>query len=268
MALIVIALPLEVFILYENSNVPFAPYSWDLVHGPEWGNISLVPTGGAVTFDRWIQIGNGFLVFLAFGIGEDAMIMYREWLLKAGFGRIFPTLRRENRTARNQSHSTSSQASSMGSRARLFFAEKFSTTSVHPHRSSSPKVSKAVTLTSRRHSNDHHSRASAPTQSFTEPQRALRRPSTDTTNYNRVSDSTATLTRLSSEYLHHPEPARDQLSWLTQFHINSHIAALSRQASANSAQTTAAHQDGDVVLEMHDNNHGQRSKGAVAGHTT
>ena len=95
------------------------PYSWDLVHGPQWEDIMLIPTDGSVKYDCWIQIALGFGVFVFFGLGHEAQTMYRKWLLKAGFGRVFPVLHRQ--PTRRAILPTSSQTKSFGSRTRSFF---------------------------------------------------------------------------------------------------------------------------------------------------
>ena len=108
--LILVAFPAEVFVLYENSVVPLIPYSWHRVHGPEWPTIFLVPSGGTVIFDRWIQIGAGIVLFVFFGLGQDAQAMYRKWLIKAGFAKCFPCLHRERRTKEQRWSATSSRS--------------------------------------------------------------------------------------------------------------------------------------------------------------
>ena len=82
----------------------------------------LVPTGGSVYYDRWIQIALGFGVFIFFGLGHDAQAQYRKWLLKAGFGRVFPGLYRQ--PSRGAILPTSSQTGSFGSRTRSFFKDR------------------------------------------------------------------------------------------------------------------------------------------------
>ena len=91
--LIVLCIPVQVYVFYNNANYPLVPYSWSEIHGPTWWNIILIPTYGSVSFDRWIQIGLGIVVFACFGVGQDAIAMYRKWLLQAGMGKIFPRLR-------------------------------------------------------------------------------------------------------------------------------------------------------------------------------
>ena len=126
MALIIVVLPTQCYVLYQNSVVGFLPYSWEAVHGPHWNDIELFPAGGTVLFDRWIQIAVGFALFPFFGLGQDAQTMYRKWLLKIGFGKVFPCLHRQTSASHRQGSSTSGHAHSLGSRTRLLFHKKHS----------------------------------------------------------------------------------------------------------------------------------------------
>ena len=116
--LILVVFPAEVYVLYKNSAVPMGPYSWSDVHGPTWWNIILVPSGGTVLFDRWMQIGAGLVLFIFFGLGQDAKAMYRRWLVKIGLGRLFPCLRPRVAIQQQDSLTTSSQS--------RFFSKRFS----------------------------------------------------------------------------------------------------------------------------------------------
>ena len=115
--------PVQFYVLYNNSiDPPLIPYSWDLIHGSEWQDIELVPTRGKLYFDRWIQLALGFGVFVFFGLGHDAKAMYRKWLLKTGFGRIFPGLHRQSPP--RAVLPTSNQTNSFGSKTRSFFKDR------------------------------------------------------------------------------------------------------------------------------------------------
>ena len=123
--LLAIFLPVQCYIFYRNATFPLQPYSWSIIHGKEWWDIFLIPTYGSVTFDRWVRIALGFTVFFCFGLGQDAMMMYRTWLLKMGLGRIFPKLRREQLLT-HMHPSSRSRFGSYSSKARDYVARKFS----------------------------------------------------------------------------------------------------------------------------------------------
>lgn len=128
LTLIVFFLPLQFYVLYRNASFPQHPYSWTGVHGPSWAQIIEVPTHGSVIFDRWIRIALGFTIFTFFGLGKDATAMYRGWLLKLGFGRIFPSLngRRQLPSASGNSSTFGSSRASLVSRAHSFLIKKLS----------------------------------------------------------------------------------------------------------------------------------------------
>ena len=115
-------LPLTLYIFYQNVNVPRHPFSWESVHSSEaWEEIMMVPSYGSVMVDHWIRVATGIFVFVFFGMGNEAMQMYRSALLAVGLGSIFPRLKKGR-----PSTSSGGNASSLGSRARLFIKAKLS----------------------------------------------------------------------------------------------------------------------------------------------
>ncbi|KAF8244745.1 fungal pheromone STE3G-protein-coupled receptor, partial [Wilcoxina mikolae CBS 423.85] len=84
--LLVIEVPVTFYIFYLNLNAPILPYNWDRIHGEGWLYITKIPTNGQILFDRWIPVGTGFLIFIVFGLGKDAVVMYRDWLNMIGVG--------------------------------------------------------------------------------------------------------------------------------------------------------------------------------------
>ena len=89
-ALLIILLPVQFYILATNLSYADHPYSWNVVHGPNWSKILKIPTGGQVAFDRWIRVSCSFLVFVFFGTGTEAMTMYRKWLHRSSAVRWLP----------------------------------------------------------------------------------------------------------------------------------------------------------------------------------
>ena len=117
--------PVQLYVLYFNitASWPWSPYSWSAVHGPHWGEIEKLPANGQVFFDRWIQITAGFLLFVFFGFGKDATLMYRSWLLKFGMGRFLTTLNHPHIVSQRQI-SSSTRFGSFSSRAKMIFSKK------------------------------------------------------------------------------------------------------------------------------------------------
>ncbi|KAI9882564.1 MAG: hypothetical protein M1823_005686 [Watsoniomyces obsoletus] len=92
LTLLLVLLPVQFYILATNLSYADHPYSWSNVHRPDWSQIIMVPTGGQVAFDRWIRVASAFLVFIFFGMGTEAMAMYRKWLAWLGLGRCLSRL--------------------------------------------------------------------------------------------------------------------------------------------------------------------------------
>ncbi|KAI9661779.1 MAG: a-factor receptor [Bathelium mastoideum] len=122
LALTVVFFPLTLYLFYYNVNIAHIPFSWEKIHDQEaWGEIVMVPGNGSVFTDHWIRVATGVLVFVFFGMGSEAMQMYRSALLAIGLGKIFPRLQK----GRN-STSPSGSTSSFGSRAKVFIRGKLS----------------------------------------------------------------------------------------------------------------------------------------------
>ena len=128
LTLIVFFLPLQMYVLYRNASFPQHPYSWNNIHGPSWWQIIEIPTARSVIFDRWIRIALGFTIFVFFGLGKDATAMYRSWLLKLGFGSVFPSLTGQHQlpSPGGVSRTSGSSRATLARRAHHFFTKKLS----------------------------------------------------------------------------------------------------------------------------------------------
>jgi pheromone a factor receptor len=116
-------LPLQTYVFYVNvvNSLPLNLYSWSQVHGPDWNSIVKIPTGGIVSFDRWIPIGGSISLFLFFGFGHDATAIYRSFLLKLGLGRFFPSLAKPRPPTANSGSWYGSLASEVSDRVKTMF---------------------------------------------------------------------------------------------------------------------------------------------------
>ncbi|KAI9653355.1 MAG: a-factor receptor [Alyxoria varia] len=91
--LLLALLPLQAVVFYFNLTSPgWTPsYAWTETH-EYFDQIYVQKTGDYVIFDRWIRPAAGLLVFVFFGIGRDAMDMYKGWARKLGLSKFFPRL--------------------------------------------------------------------------------------------------------------------------------------------------------------------------------
>jgi pheromone a factor receptor len=92
-ALIVIFLPVALYIFVLNLSFPAKrrTYSWSRVHN--WTPIYFTRSYSGETFDCWVEVVTGYVVFISFGFGRDALLTYRRVLRNLGLGKIFPRLR-------------------------------------------------------------------------------------------------------------------------------------------------------------------------------
>ena len=133
--LVLVFLPVVLYTFIRNLQFPHHPYSWRRVHAAGWSQrMVFVPAQGVVNFDRWTGVGSAYAIFVFFGFGRDATMMYRGWLMKLGFGRIYPALNHPH-LAEKPSHSGPQEQNfvlrrlgSVSSRARLIFQRKTSNT--------------------------------------------------------------------------------------------------------------------------------------------
>jgi pheromone a factor receptor len=109
--LLIFFVPVVFYVFYTNINVDRIPYDWDLVHGEEWFEIERYPLGNRISFDRWIPIGTGLLMFLFFGLGKDALSMYKSWLCAIGLKNCAPTTLTSPKSSLRSSNSSGSGGS-------------------------------------------------------------------------------------------------------------------------------------------------------------
>lgn len=118
-----VVLPIQLYLFSTALFTDLIPYDWEAIHSPGWSQrIILVPTYGNLLFDRWIHILMGFALFLFFGLGKDALTMYRGWMLSIGLAGLFPNL--SGAPPGGQSIGSSTTLGSFGSRAREIFSKK------------------------------------------------------------------------------------------------------------------------------------------------
>ena len=145
---ILVFIPTQAYVLYVNLSTHRTSYSWSEAHDfADWDNIIMTPSYGAIIFDRWIWLGSGVVTFIFFGLGREAVSMYRSGLLAIGVGRIFPSLRPDYMSRK----STAGTVSSFGSKAKLYFKRKSSNSSWHTDTSTSRATSNGGTRVTEEH---------------------------------------------------------------------------------------------------------------------
>lgn len=124
--LIAVVLPIQLYLFSTALSMKFIPYDWEKIHGPGWSQrIILVPTYGNLLYDRWFHILMGFALFLFFGLGKDAVTMYRGWMTSIGLDGLFSS--HSGAPPGVQSIGSSTTLGTFGSRARAIFSKKIFT---------------------------------------------------------------------------------------------------------------------------------------------
>lgn len=92
--MLLIILPLQLFLYHKNivTMLPIHPYSWAATHGSSLSRIDLVPSNGRLPFYRWIPLGFSVLIFIFFGLGRDAAMMYNNFVTYIGLDRLTVSL--------------------------------------------------------------------------------------------------------------------------------------------------------------------------------
>jgi len=107
-------LPVNMYWFYNNLPVPPEPYSWSEVHNPTtWSTILFVTTDLSPDpqYYNWPAIGMGYFVILFYGLNNEAIDIYKGWLIKCGLGKIFPSLLKPREVSRRGSTSRFSWSS-------------------------------------------------------------------------------------------------------------------------------------------------------------
>ena len=136
MTISLVYLTYSIYITIETSFVLTESYSWSYVHDPvRFNTIIHVPVQGKVSYDKWIQVVTGYIVFLLFGTGVDAYNFYRTVMVSMGLGKVWPSLHEPRRNGQRTPSSfiaAKSWTSSVSSKAKslLWSSKSDSTASV------------------------------------------------------------------------------------------------------------------------------------------
>ncbi|KSA02396.1 uncharacterized protein AC631_01860 [Debaryomyces fabryi] len=97
--LIVIALvPVAVYFFVSDFSLFEGDFVWSEIHNEYWGEIFFFDFGIEIVYDRWVNIALSVVTFLLFGLGSDALEMYKNGLCVISLGRLF------NKSTKSDSH--------------------------------------------------------------------------------------------------------------------------------------------------------------------
>ncbi|KAK6460893.1 pheromone A receptor-domain-containing protein [Scheffersomyces coipomensis] len=69
--------PLAIYYFVGDVSVFRGPFNWSAVHNELWGNIEYFDFGFFLLYENFINMGLSVITFLIFGLGSDAVDMYK-----------------------------------------------------------------------------------------------------------------------------------------------------------------------------------------------
>jgi hypothetical protein len=93
-----VMLPISIYFFVGDVRIEWLSYDWGIIHDPRsWNTVVYLPPQGVRTFDRYIAPVFAVIVFLFFGMGNEAMRIYKMILCWVGLGYCFPRLKEGGR---------------------------------------------------------------------------------------------------------------------------------------------------------------------------
>ncbi|KAK9462086.1 GPCR fungal pheromone mating factor, partial [Lipomyces oligophaga] len=84
LSIVLVALPLSIYVLVKNIQNGVKSFSWSATHDPtNWSQIIVLPNAGP-RYDFLFYPLCALCLFLFFGLGSDAKVMYRDFFISIG----------------------------------------------------------------------------------------------------------------------------------------------------------------------------------------
>lgn len=84
----------------------------------------MIPSYGRPIYETYLWLAGGLVIFAFFGLGKDAVAMYRSSLRAMGCGRFVPSFMKSKSGAGRGSGSSTDSIGSFGSKAKMFFSKR------------------------------------------------------------------------------------------------------------------------------------------------
>lgn len=85
----VVMIPVTVYYFSRNVSGVHGKFEWSNAH-ELWNVILFFDYGYQIVYDRWVEVALAIVTFLLFGLGSDAIQMYKTGFLKVGLGKLLP----------------------------------------------------------------------------------------------------------------------------------------------------------------------------------
>lgn len=81
-------LPLSLYYFVNDAKQLHQPFNWDMIHHPEWNMTQYFDVDPKNLYRKYIDIGLSVIAFLIFGLGTDAVNMYKIGLIHLKVNKI------------------------------------------------------------------------------------------------------------------------------------------------------------------------------------
>jgi pheromone a factor receptor len=113
-SLLIIYLPVQAVFFVRMLPPELIKYSWSRIHEPaSWYPVLFFHTSDfpAYQYYGWASVAWNTTIFLFFGFNDEAIDIYRGWMVKCGLGKIWPSLKEPRQVRRPGSPSRTSLSS-------------------------------------------------------------------------------------------------------------------------------------------------------------
>lgn len=82
-------LPLTIYYFIGDAKVANGPFDWNLIHHPGWNMTQYFNVDPKTLYNKYTDVGLSVIAFLIFGLGTDAVNMYKIVLIDMKFNKVF-----------------------------------------------------------------------------------------------------------------------------------------------------------------------------------
>lgn len=83
--ILLVMIPVTVYYFSKDAKQYAHPFLWSLAHSDLWSEIVYGDFGTSILYQQWVDVALSILTFVLFGLGADAIEMYKDALRRLGF---------------------------------------------------------------------------------------------------------------------------------------------------------------------------------------
>lgn len=87
--IIIVLVPISVYYFVSDATVFTEKFQWSKYHNQYWGTILYADLGMSIVYDKWADIALSIVTFFLFGLGTDALEVYKNFYYNVGLSALF-----------------------------------------------------------------------------------------------------------------------------------------------------------------------------------